>query len=186
LQVDDVVMATRVRHGPLLVAMLLAAATTGCADPYPEGPVKSNIVRVNKFFNSSCWLTRGGDGTDRIDGVSFAVYLEDAERPKGVFGTGVIVVEMYRLDHDEQGQEKPVLVKRWELPREQAYPYRAKKEVGMGWGYGFRLFWDQDVDVAGKQVVMLVKYIREDGRVVASSRQPLKVPPTGRSSPARS
>jgi len=173
------------RHRWMFVGLCGAIALAGCANGSLDGPVKSNIVRVNKYFSSSCWLSRSGDGTDRVDGVSFTVYLEDAQRPKGVFGTGVILVEMYRLDSDEQGREKPVLVKRWELPAERAYPYRAKIETGMGWGYGLRLFWDEDADVTGKQVAFLVKYIREDGSVIASSRQVLKVPPTGRTRPMR-
>ena len=86
---------------------------------------------------------------------------------------------MYRLDRDENRREQPVLVQEWQFSSGKAYAYRAKKKSALGWGYGFRLRWDQDLDVEGRQIVFVIKYIRDDGRVVASSRQPAQVPVHG-------
>lgn len=147
----------------------------------PEsGPVESNIVRVNKFFSQTPWLSFAGDGSNRVNGVRITVYLEGANEPKGVFGTGTLVVGMYRLDVDPAtGRERSTLAYEWELPPERAYVWRAKEETALGWGYGLRLQWPDDLDVGGRQVAFVVKYLREDGRIISSSRQVLKVPFVG-------
>lgn len=144
-----------------------------------EGPIESNIVRVNKFFSQTPWLSFDSDGSKNVDGVSFTVYLEGPNEPKGVFGTGTIVINMYRLDIDPTGRETAVPVHEWVLPSDQAYPWRAKNRTALGWGYGLRLQWPREVKVSGKQIAIVVKYVREDGRTISSSRQVLKVPVSG-------
>ena len=42
-----------------------------------------------------------------------------------------------------------------------------------------RLHWPDTVKVSGKQVAFIIKYVREDGREISSSRQVLKVPVSG-------
>lgn len=171
------------RAAPAVLGVLVWLA--GCAEPTPDwrdpkaGPVKSNIVRVNKFFSVNPWLSFGEEAAGRVNGIAFTVYLEDAEEPKGVFGNGVIVVEMYRLDRDARGRENPVHLQTWELPPDKAYPWRAKNMTSFGWGYGLRLPWDKNLNVDGQVVAFIIKYIRDDGRVVTSSRKVLKVPPPG-------
>jgi len=179
----------------LLCGCLLAHAgwLPGCAQPHSappvssadaspawfrgdEGPEESNIIRVNKFFSAEPWLTFSGDGTKQIDGLRFAVYLEGPRQRKGVFGTGTLVVTMFRLDRDPTGREIATQVYEWELPRDKAYQWRSKKATALGWGYGLRLQWGPEVEVAGRQIAIVVKYIREDGRIVYSSRKVLKVP----------
>ncbi len=153
-----------------------------------EGPLEPNIVRVNKFFSSEPWLSFESDGTSRPDGVKFSVYLEGPRKPAGVFGTGRMVVTMYRIDINPIGEEMATQVYEWDLPADRAYVYRAKEQTALGWGYGLRLQWDRGLDLSGKQVAFLVKYIREDGKVITSSRQVLKLPKTGGTAfePARS
>ena len=176
-----------------IAVALVGAAAAGCSDfkcwtkePPGKPPVMvpgpgavSNIVSVNKFFSAVPWLIFDDPSSGRIDGFKCTVYLEGSDSPKGVFGTGTIVVTMYRLDKDPTGQEVPVQVKEWVLPSEKAYPWRAKKPTMIGWGYGLRLRWGPDVDVAGKKIAILVKYIRDDGRVINSSRTVLQVPLSG-------
>jgi len=181
--------ALRIANGLGLVALMLAPAA--CNQQQAEqwnlskpafgagadaGPVESNIVRVNKFFKESPWLCFNNDGGKRVDGVGFSVYLEGPNKPKGVFGTGTLVVNMYRLEFGPDGREVPVEVYKWEMPADQAYVWRAKQRTALGWGYGLRLHWDDKIDVVGKQVAFVVKYVREDGREISSSRQVFKVP----------
>ncbi|HVP11972.1 MAG TPA: hypothetical protein VMV94_12395 [Phycisphaerae bacterium] len=148
--------------------------------PRVEDPgTESNIIRVSKFFNADPWLSFAADGSGRVDGVRITVYLEGPNAPKGVFGDGTLIVEMYRLDHEKRGREVPTLVHKWELPPDQAYPWRAKQATGMGWGYGLRLQWPAELDIQGKQVAFVVKYRRTDGRIVSSSRQVVNVPGAG-------
>ncbi len=176
----------------MVIMLALVAAALPCCGPIPEqgwasasspGSVRaedpgmeSNIIRVNKFFSADPWLCFNNDGTGRVDGVRLTVYLEGASQPKGVFGNGSILVEMYRLDRDAKGSESAALLHSWELPPHEAYPWRAKRPTGMGWGYGLRLPWPDELDVAGRQVAFLVKYRRDDGRLLSSSRQVLRVP----------
>ena len=176
-------------------SLLIGLAAPGCM--WPEGwqmwppqeteknpgmpsdqPV-SNIVTVNKIFSVVPWLMFDNPESGRIDGFKCTVYLEDAKTTKGVFGTGTIVVEMYTLDIDARGREVPFKVKEWVLPPDKAKPWRAKKVSMLGWGYGLRLKWGEDVDVVGKKIAIVIKYAREDGQMLSSSRQVLRVPITG-------
>lgn len=183
---------TSFRQTRRITIVSMALLTVGCASgrgwqtqqsgraakmPGPE-PV-SNIVSVNKFFSAVPWLIFDDPSSGRIDGFKCTVYLEGHDSPKGVFGTGTIVVTMYRLDNDPLGREFPTQVHEWELPPEKAFPWRAKKLTMIGWGYGLRLHWDKDLDVMGKRIAILVKYIRDDGRVISSSRTVLRVPLIG-------
>jgi len=146
----------------------------------PAQNLEPNIVRVNKIFESFPWLSFGNDGSGKIDGFKCAVYLESANsRSKGVFGYGTLVVTMYRMDRDAAGGEVAAPVQEWQLPPEEAYVYQGKSPTSLGWGYGLRLRWDDRVQVGGRVVAIVIKFIREDGRVVSSSRKVLKVPLTG-------
>jgi hypothetical protein len=151
----------------------IAPARTG--DPAAE----SNIIRVSKFFSADPWLSFANDGSGKVDGVRITVYLEGPSAPKGVFGTGTIVVDMYRIDYEKHGRENAVQVHKWELPSDAAYPWRAKEKTGMGWGYSLRLQWPAEIDVQGRHVAFVVRYVREDGRVINSSRQVIRVPGVG-------
>ena len=160
-----------------------AAPKPAPPSPADDAPIESQIVRVNKFFSSNPWLNFEGDGTNRIDGIRFTVYLEGPNGPSGVFGTGRMIVTMFRIDQLPDGSESVSQIYDWDLPPEKAYAWRAKKKTAMGWGYGIRLNWDKNMDLSGKQIAIIVKYIREDKSVVTSSRQVLKVPRDGRALP---
>lgn len=175
---------------PLALLMCLVGTTTGCQDGQngwggsrrgQDPPAESNIIRVFKFVSSNPWLIFKNDGSGRVDGVRITVYLEGPGKAKGVFGTGTLLVAMYRLDRDALGQEITRPIHEWELPPEKAYPWRAKKETALGWAYSLRLQWPASLDLAGRDVAILVKYVRDDGRVIGSSRQTLRVPAIGAS-----
>ncbi|MCZ6699423.1 MAG: hypothetical protein O7D94_10875 [Planctomycetota bacterium] len=160
--------------------------TGGPAAPVWTEGVKSNIIGVAKFFPNNPWLLFDSDGTGRVDGVKINVYLEsiiieDGKRKsKGVFGSGTIIVSMYRIAYDRLGNESVTLIHKWELDPEAAYPWRCLQRTAMGWGYGLRLQWPGELDVAGREVSFAVKYVREDGRVIASRPHTFLVPMFGR------
>ncbi len=184
-----------------LLALALAACLAGCEQPEnqtgfgrnplapkkePKAPLKpvyvppdvpqSNIVQVTKFFEEFPWLSFSGGEAGNIDGFKCALYLSTpTSKGKGVFGSGSLVVEMYRLDRTERA-EVPALVQTWELPPDQLYLFQSRRPTMMGWGYGLRLRWADDVDVRGKKIAILFKYVREDGRIVHAQRQVLTVP----------
>jgi hypothetical protein len=144
-----------------------------------EGPVSSNIIKVSKYFSSEPWLSFSSDGSGRVEGVKFSVYLEGAEKPSGVFGTGNLIVTMYVIHRDRAGNESVSKEHEWEFTSAEAYPFRAKKRTLMGWGYGMRLQWPSELKLAGKQVAFVVKYAQENGRIISSTRQILRVPKHG-------
>ncbi len=176
----------RLGRGAFISLSIIAAVAAGCTEPAggwgrasrsaDASPIESNIVGVRKFISSNPWLIFNSDGTGRVDGLKLTVYLEGTKGPKGVFGSGTIIVTMYRVDRDPAGGRVARQVFEWELPPHKAYPWRAKHVTGMGWGYGLRLSWGKDLDLAGKNVAVVVKYAQEDGRVVASTPQELLVP----------
>ena len=182
----------RTRQMRRIAIISMALLTAGCTSgmgwqteqrgsamqmPGPE-PV-SNIVSVNKFFSSVPWLIFDDPSSGRIDGFKCTLYLEGYDSPKGVFGTGTIVVTMYRIENDPLGREFTTQVHEWELPPHKAFPWRAKKATMIGWGYGLRLHWGKDLDVMGRRIAIVIKYIRDDGRVLSSSRTVLRVPLVG-------
>src|SRR5690606_21529199 len=79
----------------------------------PPSMEESNIIRVNKIFDSFPWLSFSNDGSGRVNGFKCAVYLEGPHSTKGVFGSGTLVITMYRLDYDQYGREVPNEVKCW-------------------------------------------------------------------------
>ncbi|QDV91635.1 hypothetical protein RAS2_27390 [Phycisphaerae bacterium RAS2] len=144
-----------------------------------EPPVETNIVRVTKFFSAEPWLTFSNDGTSRVNGFKCSVFLEGPGKPRGVFGSGTIIVCLYRVDRDGAGREVAVPLQEWEMPPDKAYPWRCKDRTLLGWGYGLRMQWRDDLDLEGRQIAVVVKYARDDGKVLSSTRQMLKVPRNG-------
>ena len=141
--------------------------------------MRSDIVAVRAFFVEPPWLIFDHTGGGQVDGVKITLYLEGAGKPKGVFGAGTIVVTMYGVEKDAGGRLVRTQIHEWELPPEKAYPWRSIRESRFGWGYGLRLHWDPSLDVAGKEVVFVVKYVHEDGRVNATRPKAFRVPITG-------
>ncbi len=153
----------------------------------PETPV-SDIVRVFLIYPTVPWLVFDDQGGGRVDGFTCSVYLispvydpvSGKTHEKGMFGSGTIVVEMYRLGVDAAGREVSALVQTWDLPPEQAMRFRGRKPKFLGWwGYGLRLRWDKDVNVTDEDVAIVVKYVRDDGRVVPTRRKVMHVPSRG-------
>lgn len=174
----------------ILVTVGLSAGCTWAGAGSQTGPVwtrgiESDIVAVHKFFDDTPWLLFSSDGTGRVDGVKITVYLEGAGKGKGVFGSGTIIVTMYRIARDAQGAEIVKPIHTWEMDAERAYVWRAKHETALGWGYGLRMQWPSDLDVAGQEVAFDVKYERESGQVIASRPQRFLVPSIGSPDPFR-
>lgn len=145
---------------------------------------RSDIVQVVKFFPTNPWLVfEPLEG--KVDGVKCTVYLraplkDNPQGVKGFFGDGTIIVQMFLASEDESKKEKMELVHSWELPPEEAYKWRARKITVMGWGYGLRLRWPDEIKAGGRKVSFLVSYRRSDGKLIPSTRPSvLRVPLRG-------
>ena len=163
--------------------MFLAVVSVvgGCADTprssqgFQRPRVHRDIVTVNTFYSAKPWLNFDVPPRNVPDGFKFTLYMTGAGSARGVFGDGTIHIDMYRVETDAGGETTRPHARRWSFDTEQAYPYRAKRQVRFGRGYGFRLDW-QEAEVLGKEVMIVASFERFDGRVISSQPKYLKVP----------
>ncbi|HSW44087.1 MAG TPA: hypothetical protein VLM89_00780 [Phycisphaerae bacterium] len=175
----------------IAVTAALAFLPTGCdappgsvqpgqqisPDQVAQMPLEKNVTGVAAFYAPySPWIWN--KDRSRIIGIAVnALYLMGPDS-LGAFGDGVIRPRMYLLEAgDDARQKSPKLVKEWPFGTQQAMPWRAKKRTAMGWGYGFRLLWGEELDVSGKEIRMIVSFERTDGKVFHSGQKDFRVPP---------
>ncbi len=139
--------------------------------------LRRDIVRISPFYSTrAIWLNFEDPPTNVPQGLKFTVFLGTANQKLGMFGDGTMLVEMFRVEKDDQGKPVRVPVKKWSYNTKQCYPFRSKRRTRYGWGYGLRLPWG-DVDVLGKEIVLVVSFKRLDGMIIHSQPKYLKVPP---------
>lgn len=161
-----------------LGAMTIVSGCTGglhSSRGFQQPRVHRDIVSVNTFYIAKPWLNFDVPPTNIPGGLKFALYTTGANSARGVFGDGTIHIDMYRVETEAGIETKRSHVRRWSFNTEQAYPYRAKREVRFGRGYGFRLDW-RDSDVLGKEIMIVASFERLDGRIIYSQPKYLKVP----------
>ena len=90
------------------------------------------------------------------------MFLIDGATGRGLFGEGTIVVDLYRIGVDEEGNEATTKVHEWTFDAERAVPFRSKQRTALGWGYQLRLHWE-DLDVAGQEIELRISFRRPDG-----------------------
>ena len=64
--------------------------------------------------------------------------------------------------------------------RSNSLPFRSKRQTIVGYGYRFHLFWDDELDLAGKDIRVTVVFERLDGRLIHSGQKEFRVPGGGR------
>jgi hypothetical protein len=138
-----------------------------------------NVVGVAALYDSmNPWLWT--ENRARVRGVYIKVLYLSGPHSRGVFGDGIIRPKMYVLETDEQGDGDWELAREWEFDVEAALPFRAKREVMLGWGYGLiPLPWG-DMDMAGREIRVIVEFERLDGHIVSSGKKDFRVPPSRR------
>ena len=139
----------------------------------PPAPDK-NVNSVHMLIKQEPWISFKDDANP--GGLQINLFLGSGSSDKGVYGDGTIEINMYRTVARRDGRKARVLVKKWEFDPEQALPYLLRRPTAFGWGYGFRLNWG-DADVLGKEVMLVTRFIRPDGQIVAGQPKHLKVPP---------
>jgi hypothetical protein len=120
------------------------------------------------------------DDRSRVRGIVIASLYLGGPNHLGVFGDGIIRPRVYVLDTGKKDPEPPQLVKEWSFEPEEALGFRSKKRTMVGYGYRFHLFWDDDLDLAGKDIRMTVVFERRDGMLIHSGRKEFRVPGGGR------
>ena len=181
------------------VALLAALVICGCSEnpgwqqegePQPAGlfgqksstptpdevarMLEPNVLGVSCFYdplNPWLWNT---DHT-RVRGLRISALYLRGPNYTGVFGDGVIRPKLFVAYRDEEGAEKYRLVKEWEFDVEAALPFRAKRRMRAGWGYGLFLDWD-DLDLSGRSIRLIVQFERADGIVISGSKKDFRFP----------
>ncbi|HPF39939.1 MAG TPA: hypothetical protein P5081_12180 [Phycisphaerae bacterium] len=184
------------RLASIIVVTLGATLLTGCQwppswSPEPKGPggptgpgpakeptitivpetERADIVQVANFVPTNPWLIFDPlDG--KIDGFKCNIYLgaNHEGKFKGFFGDGTIVVQMFADVGKDEAKSDMKLAHTWELTPDDAYPWRARKQTMLGWGYGLRLQWPKELELGGRKIAILVSYRRTDGRMISSSK----------------
>ncbi|NOT02855.1 MAG: hypothetical protein HOP29_19825 [Phycisphaerales bacterium] len=170
--------ARRSRSLPAIAAGAFLAAVTGCQSARVAG--RSDIVRVSTFYSSQdVWLNFDQPPTLVPQGFKCSVFLTPAEGEQGAFGDGTIKFEIYRVDRDEQGAGANTLVHTESFEKERAYGYRGRIPKRYGWGYGFRIPWGE-ADLRGQEIMVVVSFVRKDGRTIAGQPKYFKVPMVAR------
>jgi len=168
--------------------MTICAILSGCTPP--EGmttapgdsaakdvarvPTEPNVVNVVAIYNSiSPWIY--DRDKVKIRGIYVSGLYLLGPKGYGVFGDGVIQPRLYVIERGPDGKKQPKMVKEWSFTVEEAIPFRGKQKRTPGWGYGLPLIFD-DLDLAGREVQMIVDFERNDGRIVPGSKQTFIVP----------
>jgi len=175
--------------GGVSAAIVVCAILTGCQPPQegmtaaPAGsgvddvarvPTEPNVVNVVAIYNSiSPWLYDRDHA--KVQGIYVSGLYLLGPKGYGVFGDGVIRPRLYVLERRPDGRKEPKLTKEWSFTVEEAIPWRGKQKRTPGWGYGLPLEFD-DIDLAGREIQMIVAFERTDGRIVRSSKQTFIVP----------
>lgn len=134
---------------------------------------RDDIVRIHSMWGDYPWLT---DSEQRPLGLKARVYFVDVETELGSFVTGTIGAEMYLLTRTREGRRHRELLHEWRFDTDQAMGYRIRRKAVTGYSYGLVLPWPEHLDVVGRQIDMVFRYDRSDGRVIKSSPKRFRVP----------
>jgi hypothetical protein len=162
------------------LALALAGCESGAAGRtrrVREPVFTSDVLGVHAYFHPyNPWIW--DEARTRPRGIVIqALYLEGPGDPvQGVFGDGVIRPKMFTKVVDANGREQWPLVKEWAFDVDAAMPFRSKKPTAQGYGYALYLPWGDEVDVAGREIRMVVTFERADGQTITSAKKDFRVP----------
>jgi hypothetical protein len=152
---------------------------SGKDDPAPTPAQVARMIEPNVLgiaclydpFSPWIWNTEH----TQVKGVRIAALYLLGPNSTGVFGDGTIHPRMYLAYKDAQGKLDYKLIKEWSFDTQQAMPFRAKKRVRWGWGYGLFLPLG-DMDLTGKDIRLTVSFERIDGLVITGNKKDFRIP----------
>ncbi len=157
-----------------LIGIAVMINGSGCQTLAPQG--RRDINRVSTFYNTQhLWLNFDSPPTHLPQGIKFSVFLTARDSELGVFGDGIMQIEMFRIDKSDSGEQTRTPVKKWSFDTQQAQTFRGRQRKRYGWGYGFRLNWE-NAEVRGHEIMIIVSFHRHDGTIIHGQPKYLKVP----------
>lgn len=186
-------VARAVGAAACLALLATGCQTTGCHAPpagraspreldVPKVKTRDDITAVYSIFPRDPWL-RDNDGN--VIGFKVSVYFQSGQTQKGAFVPGKILIWLYSMRREPDGQLERQFVRGWEMDEQEAMSWRVRFERKLGHQYGFPVLWPRDADLAGKQIEIQFGYERKDGKIIEGSVRRFRVPvPAGYRPPA--
>ena len=151
------------------------AGRDGQLSPQEVAELKDpNVVRVVALyhpFNPWIWAR----DKSQVVGITTKQFYLVGPDGKGVFGDGIIRPRLFELVPGPGDSKIPKLVKEWNFTVEQTIPFRTKEPTVFGWGYRLFMPW-KDLNLAGKDVRLVIEFERPDGAVISSDKKDFRVP----------
>lgn len=140
---------------------------------------ETNILNIYTYYNPyTPWIWN--ENHNRVVGVIIGALYLQGPNGRGVFGNGIIRPRLYIRDRKAANPEDEwKVVKEWSFDVDEAYLFRSIKPTVQGYGYMLPLRWGEDLNLADREVRLIISFERADGMVVRSSprdfgRVPLK------------
>lgn len=159
--------------------ILLAATVGGCNDAQwsldPNrlgGSTRSDIYKVVCFYPANMWRSFDEAGDRNIEGFTFILYLISESTERGALANGNVEVQLFRVDTVGEKQSNRVLAYQWSRPTSELAQRNPTK---LGHGYQPSVNWG-DLDLFGKELEILVRYVAPDGTIIPSRTATLTVP----------
>ncbi len=169
------------RLGLLAPALAALALLPGCVAPGPAQqkdrdvlavPLSDDVVAIYQFFQNPVWMFEN----EQAVGFKAGVYFVSGASNKGVFVPGTIIVTMYAVSRNDQGEMARAVLHEWKFDRLAAEGYRVLKRAAGGDWYGFPLRWPPEVKPFGREIEIVFEYERLDGRRIRGSSKYMQVP----------
>ncbi len=161
----------------VLGIVALGFVVAGCNDPNwsldpKQSATKSDIYKVVCFYPANMWRSFDEAGDRNIEGFTFILYLISSSTERGAHASGHVEVQLFRVDTVGEKQSNRVLAYQWSRPTDEL-PQRNPTKLGHG--YQPSVDWG-DLDVFGKELEILVRYVAPDGTIIPSRTATLTVP----------
>ena len=160
------------------------AALIGCADnavwdtsAQANGP--EHLAPPDEVFRLVCayqppfWKNYHPEQADAIEGFKFNLYCISRKTSKGVLTEGVLQTRMFEWQELEDGTRQRHEICSWTQPLKDTP--RTRQEYQFGWAYQPHYFWGE-IDVAGKDVEVVVWLESADRRKIYAQTRFLRVP----------
>jgi hypothetical protein len=143
--------------------------------PKPIDPTtvdtRDDVIRIIPYWSQVPWLK----SSDVVVGFGVRVYFVSGETEVGTFVPGQIQI-LTNLLTPEGDYLRRSLVHQKTIVGQEEVGFRVRRKSPIGYSYGFPVRWPDDLNLAGKQIEVLIRYVRTNGTTIDSASKRLRVP----------